>query len=157
MEKNALTVSWGALWKILFMIAMGALIYFSRKILLAFVLSIVISSALDPIVSWLSRKKIPRLVGTLIVFMVSGAIIGVILYAIIPLALLELNNLLENFDQITTRLFGPATSGVDFFGFNPENLNDINKLFRHEGDSFLGTASSLIGGIAIILSVFILS
>jgi len=157
MRNNELTISWGTLWKVLFMLALGALIFVTKKILLAFLLSIVISSALDPIVSWLSKKGIPRLVGTLIVFIAMGGIIAVVLYAIIPLALLELTNLLENFAEVTGNLLGISAPALDFFGIDGSSIKGLESLVLKGGSSLLGTASSLLGGLALMLAILILS
>ena len=67
MEKG-LEVSWTSLWRILGMLLLVSIFYVALDIWVAVLLSIVISSALDASVSWLENKKIPRVIGTLGIF-----------------------------------------------------------------------------------------
>ena len=98
MEIKGLNISWGSLWRVFFMIILAWIIFMASDILIALFLAIVISSAIDPWVSRLEFKRIPRILSTLIVYIIGIFIIALIIYTVVPLAISELNNLLEVFD-----------------------------------------------------------
>ena len=55
------------------------LLYEGRSVLIPIVLSVLVSYALDPVVSWLERRSVPRLVGTtLVMLLLTGGITAVV-------------------------------------------------------------------------------
>ena len=92
-------------------------------------LAIIISSAFDGWVSSLQRKKIPRLLGTLLIFLLALAILALLLYTVIPIAIFELQNLLENFKKMEIPIFGSLDisqfTGIDKYLGNLGNLADV--------------------------------
>jgi len=86
-----------------------------------------------------------------------GGIIAFIVYALVPLAVIELNNLVLNFNEIATSFFGTSSDVLSFFGIERTDVNEINGVFNKNTSTLLGTASKLLGGVALIFAVFILS
>ena len=93
-------VTWASLWRIVGMLLLMAVLYLAMDIWLAVLLAIVISSALDASVSWLEKKKLPRIVGTLGIFIVVIFILALLMYAVVPIALSELSILLKNIGTV---------------------------------------------------------
>ena len=60
---RGLDITWAGLWRLAGMVILVSIFYYALDIWVAVFLAIVISSALDASVSWLERKKIPRIVG----------------------------------------------------------------------------------------------
>ena len=55
------------------------LLYEGRSVLIPIVLSVLVSYALDPVVSWLERRSVPRLAGTtLVMLLLTGGIMAVV-------------------------------------------------------------------------------
>jgi predicted PurR-regulated permease PerM len=75
------------IFTVLFLIGLWFL-YLIRNILLFWFISIIIMTALEPIVSGLQRLKIPRIIAIILVFILGIAIISLVLASIIP-ALVE--------------------------------------------------------------------
>ena len=70
--------------KIAVVVAAIAMVYFLRDIFLALLTAVVIASAVDPAATWLSRFGLPRVVGVLIVYLMSFLILFSILYFFVP-------------------------------------------------------------------------
>lgn len=158
MERLSVSVSWITLWRIFFMVALASIFYAAKDILLSFLLALVLSTALDPFVSWFERKRLPRIIGTLIIFILFGGLFALLLYTIIPLALLEFNNLLKNLGGVTASLFGSSSQrGAQVLRLLNQNLENIGAILLSGGGSVLDAAALLIGGATLVLSVFILS
>jgi predicted PurR-regulated permease PerM len=96
--------------------------------------------------------------GTLFIFLAALAILALLLYTIIPLAIFELQNLLENFKKIEIPIFGRLDVsqfvGIDKYLGNLGNLADV--LFSG-GTSFLNVIAAVFGNLALIIATFILS
>ena len=155
MEKN-LEVTWASLWRILGMLILVGIFYYAFDIWLAVLLALVISSALDPIVSWLEGKKIPRFVGGIGVFVILILILALILYTIVPIALGELNNLVKSIGKVGIPALG-LNEVVKLVNMINEGLSNVVDVLSSGSISFLNLISRFMGGIMTVASVFILS
>ena len=96
MEKRIFDVSWKTLWRIFVMVVFALALFAAREVLVILLLAIIISSALYEPVAYLERKKIPRLLSILTIFLVGAGILGLVLYALVPIASIQLKYLLTN-------------------------------------------------------------
>ena len=133
-------------------------LFWARQALIILFLAIVISSSIDGLVSWLQRKKIPRIFGTLLIFLVALTILALLLYTLIPIAIFELQSLLGNLKKIEIPIFGALDIsqfvGIDKYLGNLGNLADV--LFSG-GVSFLNIVAAVFGNLALIIATLILS
>src|SRR3989344_7488695 len=97
---HELTISWGGLWRVIAMVTLVAILFVARDILVAVALALVISTALNPFVTWLEKKRIPRLLGTLLIYILAILAIALVIYIIVPIFLVQLNQLLDNSGDI---------------------------------------------------------
>lgn len=156
MDQKGITISWGSLWRIFIVLILATILFLARDILVALFLAIVISSALDPIVSWLEKRKIPRILGTLGIYIVLIFFIALLAYAVIPIALAEFNNLLGSFGKYTGTLF----DFIDTSGFIEsinQSLAKITNVLLSGSTSLLEIGSKFLGSLTASLSVFVLS
>ncbi len=156
MEKNIWEISWGSLWKIFFMLILVFALFLAGKILLILFLAIVISSAFDAPVSFLQSKKIPRLLGTLTIFLTVIGILSFILYIIIPISVIEFKNLLDGLNDLKLPVLGNLnTSGIsDNFD---KNLGNFANVLLGGGTSFINVITNVFGNIILIIVTFVLS
>ncbi|MDP3901444.1 MAG: AI-2E family transporter, partial [bacterium] len=157
METRNFNITWGGLWKIFFMLMLVWALFLSIDIVLALFIAVVISSAMDPVVTWLESKKIPRILGTLAIYIAALFLFALLIYLILPIALNEFSNLIANFDQKL------AQSGWEFLNLSRgvevvnQALNNISNLLLGGSRSFFDITSKFFGGLALTGSVFVLS
>src|SRR3989344_2547208 len=156
METKVPTVSWGSLWRVLVIIALGAILFIARDILIALFLAIVISSALDPIVTFFEKRKIPRLLSTLILYIVIIFLLALVAYAIIPIALSEFSNFLVNVGKYSGRFFDVIDTAGLIESIN-QTLSKFTDLLLSGSTSLLDVGAKFLGGISSVVSVFVLS
>lgn len=156
MSDKGLEISWGALWKVLFMIALAAILFIARDILIALFLAIVVSSALDPIVTWLEKRKIPRLLSTLALYILLIFLLALLAYAVIPVALAEFSNLLGNLSKYSGTIFEFVDTSGLIESIN-QSLGKFTNLLLSGSTSLLEISTKFLGGLATVLSVFVLS
>jgi predicted PurR-regulated permease PerM len=157
-ESKEFTISWGALWRILAMLALVSILFVSREILVALFLAIIISSALDPFVTWFEKKRIPRILGTLAIYILAIFIVALIIYIIVPIFLVQLNNLLSGSGDALGSFLNSFNSG------SSEILSSINGYLDQLTASLFGgkvtllsVVSKFLGGFLFTIIVFVIS
>ncbi len=156
---SKLEISWSSLWRVFFMLVLVVVLYFLRNVLLILFLALVISAAFDAPISFLERKKVPRILGALMIFFLTLAVFALLLYTIIPIAIAELANFLGRLGNLDLPVLG--TLGVpqllQKIEANVGNLNDLTGLLFSGGASVIEVASAIFGGLFFIITVFVLS
>ena len=157
MEKEHwLQISWGSLWRIVAMVILVALAYAATDVLVAVILALVISSALDPLVSFLEERKIPRILGTLGIFIVVITGFALVLYTVVPLALTELNNLINSMTMMNMPFLGLEGLSEVIQAIN-ESIGRLANLLISGSASLLEAVSKFLGGLILTISAFVLS
>ena len=150
-------ISWGTFWKIFFMLLLVAGLFMAREVIIILFLSIVISSAIDSPVSFLQRKRIPRILGTILIFLAVLAVISLLFYIIVPVSIFELKNLLANMDKMEVPFLGKLDT-IALAEKLGEVLNGFgNVLVKGGVSSFLSVVSGIFGNIVFVLATFVLS
>lgn len=156
-ERVTIDISWRSLWKILAVAALVAGIFVARDVIVAILLAVVIAAGLDPLVTWLQRRRIPRILGTLAVYIILIFVIAVLLYVVVPIILTELNTFLENGSDV----FGAA---IESFGIKSTLLQTLVSALNEFTNNLLGgkttlvsVMSQLLGGLLLSVIVFVTS
>lgn len=160
METKGFTISWGGLWRVFFMLLLGWVLFLALDVFVALFLAIVISSALDPVVSWLERKKIPRILGTLAIYIVAIFLLALLIYAVVPIALSELNSLINSLSVYIAEApldFIDVSDISEWVGVFNESLNKISNILLSGGRSLVDITSKFLGGVIFTVSIFVLS
>lgn len=80
------------------------LLFLAQKVVFVLFLSLILSAALEPWVDWLERKKIPRLAGVALIYLVLLIVFSVLFYLLADPLLRQLNLLLNNFPALWQQL-----------------------------------------------------
>jgi len=121
------------------MAAIVIILFLSKDILVATLLALIISSSLDPFVDFLEKRRIPRILGTLAIYLMVLLVIALIIYIVVPIVLVEFNSFIVNSNEI----LGSATETL---GIN----QSIFQTIQEEIDKFTG---QLLGGEATFISI----
>lgn len=98
-------ITWGSLWRIAIFAGVLLLLFFARDVIGMFIIAIVVALGLDPFVSALERHRIPRLLGTSIVFLIGMLILGAVVYLVLPIVISELGSFISHFNDSLRGLF----------------------------------------------------
>lgn len=158
MDRLVLDISWKTLWRILAFIALVAILFLARDVILALLLAIVISSGLEVVVDFLERHGIPRVLGVVMVFLAAAAVIGVLVYFVIPTIITETGSIFTATNQATVigRLLGPlrdTAAGVQFSSALSQAANE----FFAQNSSPLEFFSHILGGALLAITVLVSS
>jgi predicted PurR-regulated permease PerM len=133
-----------------------------RDILLLLLISVIISSAIDPLADYLQKKRIPRGLSVLLVYTIFIGFIGLIVYLLVP-------PITEQFRQISESNF--YESFVSKIGVYKDNLNQsgLGRTIAENVQSWAGnisntlsttllhTASGVFTGLISALTVLVIS
>ncbi len=98
------------------MAGFGVALYLMRKTVAILLLALIVSTVLDRPVDALERRRVPRILGTVLVYLAFFIVLAFLFYAVIPIAFLEFNNLLINLsDLLKNSLSLGVADGIDSF------------------------------------------
>ena len=95
MERKGFEISWMSLWRFFLFILIVWVIFMGRQILLGLFLAIIISSGLEGLVDLMERMSLPRTVSVILIFLAALLVIIILVYTVVPLLIVELNNVLS--------------------------------------------------------------
>ena len=138
------------------MIGFGLALWLTRETVAILLLALLVSTVFDRPVDAMERHKIPRILGALIVYL--GAFIGLafLFYTVIPIAILELNNLFKNLEGILQEGFG-FSIGTDSLSFLNSNLKEFTEALLAGGVPLIEVLGGLLGGVTFVAAVIVLS
>jgi predicted PurR-regulated permease PerM len=155
MDKT-LEISWTSLWRVLAMIALAGFIYLTSDVIIGLFLAIVISTAIDAPVTWFEKRGLPRIIGTLGVFLVVITILSAIVYAVVPLALSEITSFLVNIKDVSNPIVDYFKT-AEFFDNLDKSLGKLTDTLISGNISLLQLAGHFLGGIFLSISILVLS
>ncbi len=128
-----------------------------RDILIILLLALVIASAMEPMVDYLSRRKIPRSVSVLGAYFVVIALVALIATLMTPLVMEQFKLLTENLPQYAVQIQARYPNLMALFG--GADLNGvIQTLFSGGGTgSFVTRTVGLFNGLFAVVTVLVIS
>ncbi len=90
--------------KIILICIMFYLLYLIKDILAILFVALIFSSAFDPWVDWMKKRKIPRSVGILIIYLIAFLLLGAAISLIVPPITEQISELSVKFPQISEKL-----------------------------------------------------
>lgn len=160
-EKTTFEISWTTLWRILVFVALVALLYQGRQIVLGLFLAIIISSGLEGIVDFLeARISLPRSVSVILIFLAALIVFIVVIYTVIPFLLVEIATIFSGVDKTGLSGWG-ALLNLQASPTVSSLVNKISTQFVAGDVSPLDLFSRTLGSfglaIAVLISSFYLS
>ncbi len=151
-----LDISWGTILKIFITIICFYLLYQIRDILIGFIFALIISILFNPAIDFLQKRKIPRIISTIFVYIGIFGIISFLIYGTIPIFISEI----QYFSQVLPRYFekiSPFMKGLGLQAFeNIESfLNFLRKILESMAGNIFNTLFTIFGGI--FSTIFVLT
>lgn len=154
-EKRTYEISWVSLWRVLFFVAFASVIYLGLRVFIGLFLAVVISSGLEFIVNFLERRRIPRVLSVIFIFLLTAACLILLVYAFIPRILVEINTAFSGIAKITSSTWwGPLVTLRASESLNSVITKITNRFFAG-GASPFDAFSEVIGDFALAASVIV--
>lgn len=164
-DRQTIDISTSAILKVIIIIGALIFLYLIRDILIILFLSLIIVSAMHPVVTWLQKRKIPRVFGVLIIYMIGFFILAFVVYLIVPPLTQEIKDLSKNFPDSFDRSFlfnfgGEFLSGEKYpeiAGSIKTFLGTISEKLEMFSSGIVNTTVNIFGGIVSGILVLVIS
>lgn len=149
MENQNLNLSWDAIFKIAVIVIVFYLLYSIRDIFIWFIFALVIAVLFDPVIDFLQKKKIPRVLGAIAVYVSTFGLLGLLIYSVAPVFAHEINQFVDTLPTYFERV-APPLQGLGFEAFKDiKSLTTaLGKSLEAMADNIFSAAFSFFGGIA---------
>lgn len=138
-------------------------LYLISDILILFFVALVFSSALDPWVDWLKKRKIPRSASVLVLYLAVFAFLGLILYLTIPIVIKEVNDMSNNFPRYFDSVYEKFSALKDYslkYGFLDKfkgSLDFVSAYLTTTASNIFFTVTNIFGGIFSLILILVLT
>ncbi len=155
-NEKILDISWNTLIKIVVVGLVMYVLYLIRNILVWFVFALIISILFNPLIDILQKKRIPRILAAVLVYLLLFIILGLIIYLITPLFISEVKQFSQFLGQYFEKI-SPPLRGLGIIAFqNLETfINTIGANLEKMASNIFSAFGAIFGGI--LSSLFILS
>lgn len=111
-------------------------VYLIRDILSALFFAVIIASAMEPAVEWLKARKVPRILGVILIYLAITLILFFLIYLIFPLLFEEFRSISLAYPLLEERLL----SGIGAF--------PLSSFFTQNVEGLLRLPSEYLGGLS---------
>jgi predicted PurR-regulated permease PerM len=164
MKNISIEITTGTIVKALAVILAFWFIYLIRDILVLLFISVIIVSAIDPVVDWLQVKKIPRVAGVLMIYLILFVILSLVLSFLIPPLAGQIADFAKNYPVYYQKIQEALNPLNDFFSNQHMNVNTQNVLDNvsnwlngassHLFSTTVGFFSGLISVVSVLAMAF---
>jgi predicted PurR-regulated permease PerM len=157
MNYGSLDKSTQIILKVIFAGLALAFLWVIRDILIILLLAIVLASAMDPMVDYLHKKRIPRAVSVLAVYILVLGSVGLIISWVIPPVIGEFKVLQGNLPDLISQLQAKFPSLSSLIGStSPSDV--VGQLFKLGGDQSVITRTvGIFNGFFTVITVLVIS
>lgn len=165
----SITITAGAIIKIIFLLLMLYFAFIIKDLLLVLLASVVIASSVEPGTKWLMKRKLPRIISVMTIYIGVILIITTLLYYFIPPLVSDTSQLVNQLPQYLEELtisageFNSIPAAQEFLGGLTDSFKDVDFLSSFGSNvsgatfGFLTTASAVFGGVMSFLLIIVLS
>lgn len=157
-EGKILDISWSGIFKI---VTVALLIYFLfllKDFLVLIIFALVISVLLNPAIDFLQRWRVPRTLGTGLVYIVIFGILGYLTYLISLSFIPEIKNFVDLFPHYFEKIAPPLKGiGVGAFENLEVFLGSMEKWLSEASANVFTALSAVFGGIFSAITIFSLA
>jgi predicted PurR-regulated permease PerM len=143
-----LELSTSAVLRTISILFLSVFLFLIRDILLLLFIALILVSALTPIVNWFERRKIPRLLGTLLIYLFGLVILGLLIYLIIP-------PLVSQLSELSSQL--PDYLAYLNIRLDKENLQQYIQGILKAGNGILARTRGVVGSLISLMVVLVIS
>lgn len=138
-------------------------LYLIMDVLVILFVSLILSSALDPSVDWMHKRKIPRAAGILFIYGAIVIVASLVVYLIIPPIIREASDLASNFPHILNKIISSFTALKEYalergiLDNLRDSLGTISSNLEKAATGIFATVTGIFGGIFSFILVAVLT
>ncbi|MFA6533553.1 MAG: AI-2E family transporter [Patescibacteria group bacterium] len=156
-------VSTGSLLKAVGVVLAFWFLFLIKGILGILFVAVVLASALDPIVIWLTRRKIPRLLAVMIIYILVLSLISLVIILLWPAVTTQIQNLASNFPAYWQKI-SEGISALENYSAEygvattvQNSLNQAEQFFTASGQGVFTVLANVFGGLMSFLVIMVIT
>ena len=162
-ERQILDISTSSIFKFVLIVLFFIFLYLVHQVLIILLFAIVIAAAVNPFGNWLDRRKIPRLLGILFLYLTVFTLVVFILTLIIPFVSQEVGQLTEDLPRLIAKITASLeaikgeTGAFDIIGQLQGLLDGLSQFLQESSQSAVGLIINIFGGVISFFGIVIIS
>ena len=155
----SINISTFTIVKIIIVFLILYLLFLIKDILAVLFISLILASAVDPIIDYLEKKRIPRGLSIIMIYFVSLFIVFLVITLIVPPIINETNDLLTNSPQYFEKIFSGISVLKEYsaeHGFLDNVKENINTISAGLQTAVGGVFSTIFGFFGGVFSFFLI-
>lgn len=130
-QPGQIYIGTGTIVKIILVSVLFYLIFVLKGLVLVVLMSIVIASAVEPMAKWFVDRKIPRLLGVILIYLTIASLLAVtVLYLLVPLLGESVNILKTLPTYFSSDTVSSTIEKTDFLSSQPELVSGLKSTFN---------------------------
>ncbi|MFH1575520.1 MAG: AI-2E family transporter [Candidatus Nealsonbacteria bacterium] len=155
MNSKVLDISWETILKMAVAFFAFYLLYLIRDILIWVIFGLIISVLFNPAIDFLQKKHFPRVLATILIYVVLFITIGFFIYSVAPIFVTEIQQFSQFFPDYFEKLSTPFRGlGIEAF----ENIDAFTRTFEQgltkASSNIFSAVGAIFGGIFSALTIF---
>ena len=154
-KKIQVEISMNTVFKVIVILAILAFLYFIRDVVAIVFFSVLLVLLLEPPVSWLYEKKVPRPLAVLVIYSLVISVFALAVIMVIPPIAAEsqqIVNVLGNYSEIITRY-----TGIQVQNDLSATFNNFEQYLPQATRNIFSQLTSFISGFVALLIVFVIA
>ncbi|MBZ9578465.1 AI-2E family transporter [Patescibacteria group bacterium] len=157
-NEKLLDISWETIFKILFAVICLYFLYLIRNVLIWFIFAVIISVLFEPLIDFLTKRKIPRLISVVFVYFIIFGLIALSIYFTVSIFTSEIRQFTKALPQYFEKISPPFKAlGLRAFENIEEFTDLLSKNLERMADTVFSAIAAIFGGILATLSIFSIS
>lgn len=117
MNHNLLDISWGTIVKLALAGFLVYVVFLTRQILVLVLFGLIISVLFDPVIDFLQKRKVPRVVSTLGVYLTLFGFLSYVVFATTPIFVQEIQEFSHRLPEYFENRISPSLEGLGVTAF----------------------------------------
>ena len=162
-DKTTITISTGSIFKVILIIIAIWFVFTIRNVVGILYVALIIMAGISPWVDWLQDRKVPRVLGTAILYAIFLGIFGLIVALIIPPLTEQIGAIISAFPNYYNKIvqgfkaFQTTTTHTAVVASIQSSLEQINKGLSQAASGVFSSLISIFGGFASFLSIMVIA
>lgn len=163
-ERQILEISTGSILRTIILVLFFVFLYALKDVLIIFLFGLIIASAISPFANWLDQKRIPRLWGVLLLFLLVMGLLVLIASLVIPSLSADIDQLITTlpviFEKVSVSLESVqqgAPAYLDFVSEIQNILSGLSSYLQQSSQSAVGLVVGIFGGVISFIAILVIS
>ena len=168
-DNFSISISSGTIIRTILFLLLLLLLYLFRDLVLVILTAIVIASSIEPLAKWFIRRKIPRVLSVILVYLLSAGIFASLFITFVPLILEEVSNLSKSLPGYMSSVnIWPSINSSGFlsekvvqslssnFSFD-QIIGGLKLATNYTANGLWQTVNSIFGGLVSFILIIVFS